>query len=48
MTSIVGKKYYGSQWCPRSAIFPTFFRISSFSVQQNKDIHTGLELLEGE
>ncbi len=24
------KKYYGSQWCPRSALFPTFFKISSF------------------
>ncbi len=24
------KKYYGSQWCPRTALFPTFFRISSF------------------
>ncbi len=26
----------------------SFFRISSFVVQQNKDIHTGLDLLEGE
>ncbi len=24
------KNYYGSQWCPRTALFPTFFRISSF------------------
>ncbi len=23
-------KYYGSQWCPRTALFPSFFRISSF------------------
>ncbi len=23
-------KYYGNQWCPRTALFPTFFRISSF------------------
>jgi len=31
LTSIVVKiKYYGSQWCPRTALFPTFFRISSF------------------
>ncbi len=28
--SIVGKQYCGSQWCPRTALFPTFFRISSF------------------
>ncbi len=28
LTSIVEKKYYGSQWCPRTALFPTFFRIS--------------------
>ncbi len=25
-------------------LFPTLFRISSFCVQQNKDIQTGLEL----
>ncbi len=30
LTSIVKKKYYGSQPCPRTALFPTFFRISSF------------------
>ncbi len=24
------KKYYGSQWCPRTALLPTFFRIYSF------------------
>ncbi len=31
LTSIVGNiKYYGSQWSPRSAMFPTFFRMSSY------------------
>ncbi len=37
LTSIVGKKkYYGSQWCPRTALFPTFFRISSFVFSRTK------------
>lgn len=22
------KRYYGSQWCPRAVMFPTFFEIS--------------------
>ncbi len=30
------KKYYGSQWCPRTALFPTFFRISSFVFSRTK------------
>ncbi len=29
LTSIVGKQYCVRQWCPRTALFPTFFRISS-------------------
>ncbi len=29
-------KYYGSQWCPRTALFPTFFRISSFVFSRTK------------
>ncbi len=37
LTSILGKiKYYGSQWCPRTALFPTFFRISSFVFSRTK------------
>ncbi len=24
------QKYYGSHWCPRTALFPSFFKISSF------------------
>ncbi len=30
------KKYYRSQWCPRTAVFPTFFRISSFVFSRTK------------
>ncbi len=30
------KKHYGSQWCPRTALFPTFFRISSFFFGRTK------------
>ncbi len=30
------KNYYGSQWCPRTALFPTFFRISSFVFSRTK------------
>ncbi len=30
------KKYYGSEWCPRTALFPTFFRISSFVFSRTK------------
>ncbi len=30
------RKYYGSQWCPRTALFPTFFRISSFVFSRTK------------
>ncbi len=30
------KKYDGSQWCPRTALFPTFFRISSFVFSRTK------------
>ncbi len=30
------KKYYGSQWCPRTALFPSFFRISSFVFSRTK------------
>ncbi len=30
------KKYYGSQWCPRTALFPRFFRISSFVFSRTK------------
>ncbi len=30
------KKHYGSQWCPRTALFPTFFRISSFVFSRTK------------
>ncbi len=33
---------------PKTAWLQTFFKISSFGVRQNKEIHTGLELLEGE
>ncbi len=29
-------KYYGSQWWPRTALFPTFFRISSFVFARTK------------
>ncbi len=35
LTSIV-KKYYRSQWCPRTALFPTFFRTSSFVFSRTK------------
>ncbi len=30
------KNYYGSQWCPRTALFPTFFKISSFVFSRTK------------
>ncbi len=30
------KQYYRSQWCPRTAQFPTFFRISSFVFGRTK------------
>ncbi len=30
------KKYYGSQRCPRTALFPTFFKISSFVFSRTK------------
>ncbi len=30
------KKYYGCQWCPRTALFPTFLRISSFVFSRTK------------
>ncbi len=30
------KKYYGSQWCPRTALFPTFFRIYLFLFSRTK------------
>ncbi len=36
LTSIVGKKYYGSQWCPRTALYPSFFRISAFVFSRTK------------
>ncbi len=36
LTSIVGKKYYGCQWCPRTALFPILFRISSFVFSRTK------------
>ncbi len=39
--------YYASQWCPKTAWLQTFFKWSSF-VFGGKEIHTGLELLEGE
>ncbi len=32
----IRKKYYWSQWCPRTALFPTFFRISSFVFSRTK------------
>ncbi len=32
------KKYYWSQWCPRTALFPTFFRISSFVFSRTKKL----------
>ncbi len=50
LTSIVFFSYYGSQWCPKTVWLQTFFKISLFkiSVRQNKEIHKGLELLEGE
>ncbi len=38
LTSTVGKKNYGSQWCPRTALFPTFFRISSFVFSRTKTL----------
>ncbi len=31
------KKYYGNQWCPRTSLFPTFFRISSFVFSRHDD-----------
>ncbi len=34
--------------CPRTALFATFFRISSLVFSRKKDIRRGLELLEGE
>ncbi len=43
--SIVGKKqYYGSQWCPRTALFPSFFRISSFVFRTNTFIQVWIYL----
>ncbi len=33
---------------PQKSLLQAFFKISSFCVQQNKDIHTGLDLLEVE
>ncbi len=36
LTSIVGKKYYGSQWCPKTAWLKTFFKISSFVFGRTK------------
>ncbi len=30
------KKYYGSQWCPRTVLFTTFFRISFFVFSRTK------------
>ncbi len=35
LTSIVGKTTL-CQWCPRTALFPTFFRISSFVFSRKK------------
>ncbi len=36
LTSMVFFSYYGSQWCPRTALFPTFFRTSSFVFSRTK------------
>ncbi len=46
LTSIVFFSYYGIQWCPKTAWLQTFFKRSSFFIRQNKEIHTGLELLD--
>ncbi len=35
-STVEKKKNYGSQWCPRTALFPTFFRISSFVFSRTK------------
>ncbi len=40
--------YYGNQWCPKTAWLQTFFQIIFLCFRQNKEIHTGLELLEVE
>ncbi len=40
--------YYGSQWCPKTGWLQTLLQNIFLCVRQNKDIHTGLELLEGE
>ncbi len=48
LTSIVFFfSYYGSQWSPKTAWLQTLQNIF-LCVRQNKDIQTGLELLEGE
>ncbi len=39
------KKYYGSQWCPRTALFPRFFRISSFVFSRTKTFIQGWNYL---
>ncbi len=46
LTSIVF--FFLRQWCPKTAWLQTFFKNIFLCVRQNKDIRTGLELLEGE
>ncbi len=49
LTSIDMFSYYGSQWCPKTAqTTVTNFLQNIFHCVQNKEIHTGSELLEGE
>ncbi len=49
--AILGHHYYfsynGSQWCPKTAWLQTYQNIFLCD-RQNKEIHTGLELLEGD
>ncbi len=40
--------YYGSQWCPQNSLITNFLQNIFFYVRQNKEIHTGLELIEDE
>ncbi len=39
--------YYGRQWCPRNALFPIFFKISSFVFSRTKTFIQVLNHLRG-
>ncbi len=48
LTSIVGKIIIWKSMVPQNCSVSHFLQNIVLCVQQNKDIHTGLELLEGE